>query len=139
MDYVKENHLIFETLNAIIPIATAKVNMWSPEDRYAYPPFLRFRFKDVGRNDSIYTRLIKIVTQYDGNLKWIIRKGDDTPNYLLIPLIFDQHRVEGKFFDKHYWISVFTLNIYIAYIDIAVKDIPSLAEYIQTNMSSSSG
>jgi len=64
------NSLLFETLNKIRSIETSIVSMWAINDKYASPPYLRFRFKNTVMDDAIYSTLCEVITGFNGSLQW---------------------------------------------------------------------
>lgn len=130
MEKININSIIFETLNEISPIRTAKVSMFPVDDIYGHPPFLRFGFFSSNEAELI-SNLNRIVNEFEGNLKWLIRKKAESKNYILIPEIFEEISSEGQFYKKDFWIKQFEENIYKHYIDAALEDIPELAIHLK--------
>ncbi|MBK8626998.1 MAG: hypothetical protein IPN86_15935 [Saprospiraceae bacterium] len=54
MDEKEINGLVFNALSNLYSIETSKVSMYPLDDKYGHSPFLRFRFKFLSKNDSIY-------------------------------------------------------------------------------------
>lgn len=130
MEEIDINTIMFETLYKISPLRTSKVSMFSLDDIYGHPPFLRFGFYLVDETELI-SILEKITNEFEGNLEWLIRKKPESKNCILIPIIFEEIQSEGQFYKKNFWIKQFGEDIYKKYVDFALEDIPKLAEHIK--------
>lgn len=130
MEKIDINTIMFETLDKISLIRTAKVSMFPLDDSYGHPPFLRFGFALINEEELI-SLLKNIVDEYEGNLKWLIRKMPERKNCILIPKIFEEIPSDGQFYKKDFWIKQFGEHVYKHYIDAALEDIPKLAEHIK--------
>lgn len=130
MEEITINTIIFETLDRISHIRTARVSMFPLDDFYGHPPFLRFGFSLVDETELI-SILQKIINEFEGNIEWRIRKKTESKNCILIPTIFEEIQSEGQFYKKDFWIKQFGEDIYKRYVDFALEDIPKLAEYIK--------
>lgn len=126
----KINSILFETLNEISPVRTAKVSMFPVDDIYGHPPFLRFGFA-LKNEEKLISILKNVVNEFKGNLRWLIRKKPESKNCILIPEIFEEILSEGQFYKKDFWIEQFGENIYKHYIDAALQDIPELAIHLK--------
>lgn len=126
------NTIIFEILNEVSPIRTTRASMFSPDDLYGHPPFLRFGF--VLKNKELMSILQNNVDQFKGNLVWLTIMKNGSENCILIPRVFKEIQFENQFYKKDFWIKQFGENIYKLYVDAAIEDIPELAEYIKTTI-----
>ncbi len=129
MEKQDHNNLLFMTLSNVHTIETSRVSMFPINDKYGHPPFLRFRFKKLSKDDIIYEKLIKLVSTFKGNLKWKMFTKNSINNYIIIPEVFNIE-IDGSFYDNQSFISKFSENEYKKLVDLAIEDIPSLAELI---------
>ncbi|AZB28458.1 hypothetical protein [Chryseobacterium balustinum] len=130
MAEININTLIFEILNKISKIRTAKVSMFPLDDTYGHPPFLRFGFSLADETELI-SILKKIISEFEGNLRWLIIRNPDSKNCILIPEIFEKISSEGQFYKKNFWVKQFGEDTYKRYIDFSLEDIPKLSEHIK--------
>jgi hypothetical protein len=128
MEDYKINTFIFEQLEKIAPIATARVSMFSIDDRYSYIPYCRFRFKNRNKDDEIYRKIRNAVDSFEGNCKWAVIPGTATENYLLVPIISPESKMIWS--DKNYFISLFGESYYKTKIDESINDILKLGLHI---------
>ncbi len=138
MDEVLANRIIFITLNEMLPLATARVSMWSLNDKYAHPPFLRFKFRDLPVNDDFYGKLRKTVQQFLGILDWDINLAESSTNYLLLPKIFEKNALDDnfRFIMESFYVEFGQVN-YHKIVDSAIADVPDLAVFIKRMMENS--
>lgn len=122
--------VLFEALESIAPIETAKVNVWALDNRYNHPPFLRFRYKGMEKNDKLYSQLKLVVEGFNGFLKWMMVTNDNTLNFIIAPEIFVANRMKGDLYDKDMFLKIFTETVYQEKVDEAIKDIDKLAQLI---------
>ena len=130
MENTNSNFLIFEALERIYTLSTSKISMFSIDDKYKHPPFMRFKFKEILKDDEIYSKLRLVVENFSGNVKWKLITKDNIENYLLIPAIFTDLSEFGHFYNKEYYISKYGEDRYIKEIDAAIEDIPILSKLI---------
>ena len=126
---MEENESLYLVLSKIAKIATSRVSMFSISDRYSHPPFLRFRFELLDKNDVSYIFLRNTITNFRGKLNWVLQTKYDSENFLIIPLTFTD-TLENNFYDKNFYIKKYSLLSYQKLIDDAIDDIPLLAQYI---------
>ncbi|OIN55609.1 hypothetical protein [Arsenicibacter rosenii] len=135
MDYDQTNTLIYEALESLAPLATAKASMFPTDDKYGHPPFLRFRFKNKNKNDTIYHNIKYALERLNGRVKWELYEKPDTENYLIIPVFFERLNTGIRFYDKEVYLALLGKELYYKKIDEALDDIPALAEMIKKSSS----
>ncbi|WP_313266396.1 hypothetical protein [Sphingobacterium sp.] len=125
------NTILFLTLNDIYPIATGRAGMLASNNPYVSFPFLRFRFKDKGKDDQIYGQIHETVNSFKGLLTWEMITFNDVPNYLIVPtyVYSDGRPTSGDL--NEYLIAKYGENLYRQMIDQAIEDIPNLAKAIK--------
>ncbi|MCD0465972.1 hypothetical protein [Flavobacterium sp. ENC] len=126
---METNRSIFLALSKIAKIATSKVSMYSIDDPYSHPPFLRFRFENIDKEDEKYNFLRDVFVNFKGNLEWNLMTKSESSNFIIIPDIFSDD-LEKDFYNQEYYREKFTLLEYHQLIDNAIEDIPNLAKYI---------
>ncbi|MEO6176913.1 MAG: hypothetical protein ABIP27_17300 [Flavobacterium circumlabens] len=124
-----ESTSLFSALSKIAPVEASKVNMISLDDKYAYPPFFRFKFKGFDKDDDIYILLESIVNRFNGNLEWSLITKSQSRNFILIPKIFEIY-LDNEFYNINNYIKKMTLSKYKKNIDLAIDDISSFGSYI---------
>lgn len=131
MDFEEVNRILFFTLNDIYPIATGRAGMLALNNPYVSFPFLRFRFKDKGKDDPIYDQIRETVKSFKGLLTWEMITFDDVPNYLIVPTyVYCDGRPTSGDLNEHL-IAKYGENLYRHLIDQAIVDIPNLAKAIK--------
>ena len=124
------NRVLYFTLDKIRKLSTSKINMWDLTDRYSHPPFLRFRFEGIDRNDPIYDRLKKLIESYSGGVRWSIVDKLEIPNLILLPEVFKEYSIDSLVKRKDI-LQIFNENNYKRIIDESISDVPQLASYIK--------
>ena len=124
------NRLVFEAMETIAPIETARVSMFSIDNQYNHPPFFRFRFKNIDKNDPIYTKIMNSISLFKGNLKWKCSTVDYSNNYIIYPCILDTYDESDSINKKERYIAILGENLYYKKIDDCINDIPELAKAI---------
>ena len=109
--------LIYETLKKVYPVSTAMVSMWLKDKPYHRMLFLRFRFGKLEKNDPIYGRLEKVITDFKGELNWALFKSESTDNYLLVPSIFLEFRERYGTWEASEMIDFFGIAWFKSIID----------------------
>lgn len=130
MEFDKLNTLIFETLEGIAPLGTSRVSMFNIDDKYSNVPFFRFKFKDKKKEDEIYKRIQVAINGFNGNLKWELVTRFDSENFLIIPIIDQENRVNWN--DKESLIALYGESGYRKKIGEIIDDIPKLAKVISS-------
>ncbi|MBB1644793.1 hypothetical protein [Sphingobacterium sp. UME9] len=131
MDFEEVNRILFFTLNDIYPIATGRAGMLASNNPYVSFPFLRFRFKDKGKDDPIYGQIRETVKSFKGLLTWEMITFDDVPNYLILPTyVYSDGRPTSGDLNEHL-IAKHGESLYRQMIDQAIVDIPNLAKAIK--------
>lgn len=132
MDENIANRLMFITLDKIRKIGTPLVSMWAINNRYARPPFFRFRFKDTPYEDVIYKKLSEIIKGFNGNLEWeMIHDEKKSASYFVSPKPFSSFIFKDNFkYTKQRFLDFLPLADYESAIDKAILDIPDLTKYI---------
>lgn len=120
---------IFLTLSKIARIKTSKVSMYSLDDLYAHPPFLRFRFDLIDKSDKCYKILEDIITDFKGSLKWCLTTKVGTENFIIIPAVFLNY-LEKDFYNRKLYDEEFSPNEYKLLVEKSIADIPFLANHI---------
>lgn len=128
------NTILFFTLNDIYPIATGRAGMLASNDPYVSFPFLRFRFKDKGKEDQIYDQIRETVKSFKGLLEWDMITADYSLNYLILPCYVSHNKMKVDNNLNEYLKSTLGENLYRQIIDQAIVDIPNLACYIQNKL-----
>lgn len=123
------NTLIFETLYEISPLKTAKASMFSTDDIYAHPPFLRFKFYDK----NVIEVIEPLINNFNGILEWTICKNEKVENNILIPLFFSSFLNKKGFYNKELYVKTIGKMKYENKVNEAIKDIPLLASHIKNN------
>lgn len=131
MSYNQINTMIYEALERLAPITTAKVSMFPTDDKYGHPPFLRFRFKDIPKNNEIYFKIKNTLENFKGKLKWGLYDKLGTENYILIPSFFEELNLSSSFYEKETYFSLLGPNLYYEKVNEALEDIPTLAELLK--------
>lgn len=126
---METNRSIFLALSKIAKIATSKVSMYAIDDPYSHPPFLRFRFENIDKEDEKYNFLRNALAKFKGNLDWNLMTKSESSNFIIIPVIFSDD-LEKDFYNKEYYREKFTQLKYQQLINNAIEDIPNLANYI---------
>lgn len=101
----------FLSLN--IPFKSARVNAWSLEDKYNSLPIFKFRFIDRDKNDIIYKKIAKIISEFKGNNEWILYTEEKYINYIIKP----KNNIINKKF-----------------IDDCIDDIPNIIELLKSRL-----
>jgi hypothetical protein len=128
----QDNLKIYEAFESMgKSLNVSKITMWNSKDIYSYPPFFRFKFKGIDKNDRLYMGLQNCVGMFSGNLKWEITTREDVSNYILMPSIFISLLIEHKSFTRDYFVDKIGEENYISLIDSAIRDIPELAKAIR--------
>ncbi|TWV99430.1 hypothetical protein [Chitinophaga pinensis] len=133
MDDIELSRMIYEALSEIRRIETALVSMWPLDGRYTRVPFLRFRFKDTGKDDVIYTKLNDIVSAYSGNLQWALFTKDNVLNYFITPRIFADYWLKHGRINMEAVLIEFTEEKYRMIVNAAVEDVPDLAKHLKVS------
>ncbi len=128
MDDSQINTIMFETLEQIAPIGTARVSMFSITDRYSYIPFFRFRFKSINEDNKIYHQIKLAIEHFNGNVKWELFKNPDVRNYLIIPIILCKDDIRWSDTEK---LKLYLGDSFYKKIDECIDDIPRLASQIK--------
>ncbi|MEO6175786.1 MAG: hypothetical protein ABIP27_11615 [Flavobacterium circumlabens] len=128
---MEANSSIFLALSKIVKIATSRISMYSIDDPYSHPPFLRFRFENIDKEDEKYNFLRDALVNFKGNLDWNLVTKSELSNFIITPAIFSDD-LEKDFYNKEYYREKFTLLKYQQLIDGAIEDVPNLAKYIIT-------
>lgn len=133
MSDIHINRLLFETLDRVRQLESPKVSMWAIDNRYAYPPYLRFRFKNTSPEDNIYKLLSDIVLKFQGSLKWqIIHDENRSTNFLILPLVFSRFLSEANLtYEMKSFLKFMSQDAYESYVDKAISDVPNLAKFIE--------
>ncbi|MEO8146986.1 MAG: hypothetical protein ABI723_05075 [Bacteroidia bacterium] len=129
----KVNSEIFEALQSVQEVETAKVSMFAVNDVYARPPCLRFRFKNIEKGNPIYYKLRGNIKTFRGNLKWDMVTKEATKNYIIIPTLFEMYILDSNFYNEKYYIKELTEEVYKKIIDDAIADISHLADVIRNS------
>jgi hypothetical protein len=124
-----ETNSLFYYLSQVSPVHVSKVNIISLNDKYSYPPFFRFKFQGIDKNNERYSRLETIVQEFKGNLKWSLITNSETENFILIPQIFVSD-LGNDFYKTDKYIKENSFVDYKRNIDYAIEDIPKLGDYI---------
>ena len=132
MNLNKINRLIFETIETIAPIETSRVSMFDLDDKYKYPPFFRFRFKNKQKDDKIYEKIKNAIICFEGNLRWKLVTKNESKNFIILPSIVDIDEMDQILFQRENYISLFGEILYKKKIDECIADIPKLAEVISS-------
>jgi hypothetical protein len=130
MDYRTVNRLIYEALENIAPIETSKVSMFALDNPRRHPPFLRFRFKNIAKNNDIYKRIKEAIENFQGHLKWKLYTNESTQNYIILASFIQSNNEEQFLYQSEYFISILGKDIYNEKIEQSIIDIPGLAEKI---------
>ena len=128
------NSLLFLTLNNISEIGTPKVSMWSISDRYAYPPYCSFKFKN--HDQRVYDKLQLIIEGFEGHFQWGMKKHDHpASSYIIAPLKYlDRLMVDNRDSIKDFFLKEMTMVEYEKMIDAVINEIPILADHISQSM-----
>ena len=132
MESINISFLVFKALESLAPLATSKVSMFDVDDKYGHPPFIRFRFKGVLKNDKIYSIIKFAVENFSGNVKWKLSTKPSLENYILITSFFAEFTEFDNFYKKEFYISKLGENLYTKMIDDAIEDIPMLSKLISS-------
>lgn len=132
MKLSKVDTLVFEALEDIAPIETARVSMFDITDKYSYFPFLRFRFKNKEKEDMVYRKIKDIINGFEGNLKWDLVTKTESKNFLILPVITRLDKNVSTLDERTYFISLYGEDHYKKKIDDCIDDIPKLAKVISS-------
>jgi hypothetical protein len=126
------NRLLFEVIDNIRKIESPRVSMWAIDNKYAYPPYLRFRFMDTEAGDMIYKKLQEIIVQFKGNLEWeMIHNISVSNNFLILPKAFSPFVFKEAFkYERKSFLTFLPEYEYENTIDLAISDVPNLASFI---------
>ena len=126
--------MIFEAINSLgINITSTKPYLVETNDKYARPPYLRFKFVSYPKENEVSTYLIRRVNEFSGNVKWVILSSDKSSNYILLPKIFEKYFTNSRDFVKEEILKSFGQDYYKT-IDSALDDVPLLAEFIKNGI-----
>lgn len=128
------NRLIFLTLNSISEIVTPKVSMWSLSNKYAYPPYFSFKFK---QNDQrLYERLQGAIRDFKGHFQWEMQKFDHpASSYVIAPLQYiNKFHVENGEEIRGVLLKDMALVEYERMIDAVINEVPALSDHISLSM-----
>ncbi|MNJ85442.1 hypothetical protein D3C87_29160 [compost metagenome] len=126
------NTSIFNTINSLgETISSTKSYMVVLEDKYRYPPYLRFKFVNASKKNLISDYIINRVSEFSGNLKWKIYTKSDSNNFILAPAIFEEYIGSFNTFNEKHLFSVFGENYYNI-VDDAISDIEKLSDFLKS-------
>ncbi|MEA9414464.1 hypothetical protein [Flavobacterium sp. PL02] len=121
------NRMLYISLNSIgYEIETSRINMYSIENRYSYSPFLRFRFKKIEKNDSIYSKIKLVINSFEGNLKWDMITHENTSNFIIIPKVFSDVN-NLSYNNRDYYSKKYTKEKFEELVDLSINDINELS------------
>lgn len=119
---------IFEALSDLNwPLDISRVSMWSLSDRYAAPPFFRFKINDAN-SAILYEKLKAAIESSKGSLKWSIYRLE--AKYFIMPDIFYEP-MKSHNHNRDFLISLYGEDKYKALIDMAINDVANLANNIR--------
>lgn len=125
------NRLMFVALNSIAEIGTSKVSMWSSSDKYAYPPFLRFKWKEAGKDtSSLYNQLNSSIEDFNGNFKWGLKRKMGSSNCIIAANSYMDSLLTYGFDLRESLLLQMPFSRYKEMIDLAINDIPILVRCI---------
>lgn len=133
MNEIEINRSLFFTINDYKEIGTPKISMWSLSDKHAYAPFFRFKFKKG--DDTAYKKIKNIVSSFQGNFSWIMKKNEEKfPAYIIAP----ENYIEKILFNKGHFRSDFLKEMpeqaYEKMINEVIEDISSLSSYLTAKL-----
>lgn len=125
------NTLLFFTIDAISKIKSSRASMWDTRDKYAYPPYFRFKLKEVDGLDLLYEKITSVVSLFERNFKWGM-KTNRLPHaaYVIMPTIYLERIFEGKGWSKALFLEVMTEDEYKHMVDQVIDDVLFLAQHI---------
>jgi len=92
-------------------------------------PYFRFRYANVDKSSTVYTKLIEQVDSFEGKVQWTIVTKDGSANYMLIPKKF------VPLLDNYSEIVLknFTIenNSFDHFMEMICSDIPCLCQQIR--------
>lgn len=88
---VCNEELLAYTLAKIRPFEWVRITMYVRENLFTHPPIFCWRYHDA--DEEVYARLKVCIEEFNGNVKWIMYKGDGSNgqskrNYTIKPVIF---------------------------------------------------
>ncbi|MBS1585286.1 MAG: hypothetical protein JSS82_07020 [Bacteroidetes bacterium] len=132
-----EHYVIMEMhdcLSMIKPVVASKVNMWVKANPFIYPPFFRFSFRDTHKTDEVYTRLKRIIEDFNGGVHWTMTTIPELRNYVIQPK-FSTVLKKDEPYEMKSFLNYYSEEIYKKNVESAILDIKALTEWIKQNIS----
>jgi len=102
-----------------IPFKSGRINMWSPNNKYSYVPFFKFKFNEVSKNHKYYKILINAIDKYVGLVQWELVTEKNVSNFILRPK--KKSKCTCQTSEK-------------VYIEKVINDIPTLVNWLKNEV-----
>lgn len=125
------NKLLYWTLSQIKELDSPQVTTHL-ESVDSKPVSFSFRFKNIDLENPIYLKLINVISNYEGEIAWVMYNFRSRKNYVIEPLMLYFHRRLQEEKERPKLKDSFEPDQYEGIIQSAINDIPSLCYKVES-------